>query len=196
MGNELIDNAARAVSKWDALKGQMFGVADGVKAKFNPNADANADASVETPGEKLMKEATSIDVTSSDEDDLEEAQREADEAEAELAAAEEEAAKWEAELAQLEAASAADEPDENALSSMGEAYQAALDAANENVDLLSSQIEALESELSATLARVESSTEEKERVGGRVRVFGAGLREFEKSRGGRRCRGGAVGGGD
>jgi hypothetical protein len=87
---------------------------------------------------------------------LQEAQREADEAEEMLRQAEEEAAKWEKELAQLE--------EEAARNSMAEAYQAALEAANDNVDTLSSQIQGLESELASTLRKMEQSIEDKERI--------------------------------
>lgn len=87
---------------------------------------------------------------------LQEAQREADEAEEMLRQAEEEAAKWEKELAQLE--------EEAARNSMAEAYQAALEAANDNVDTLSSQIQGLESELTSTLRKMEQSIEDKERI--------------------------------
>ena len=87
---------------------------------------------------------------------LQEAQREADEAEEMLRQAEEEAAKWEKELAQLE--------EEAARNSMAEAYQAALEAANDNVDTLSSQIQGLESELASSLRKMEQSVEDKERI--------------------------------
>ena len=133
-----------------------------------------------------MKELESIDVTSSsssssssssddvdddvdDETMLAEAQREADEADAMLKQAEEEAAMWERELAELEAAeeatSSANDDDDDALESMAEAYQAALDAANDNVDLLSAQIRGLEEELSSTVSKMEKSEEDKERIG-------------------------------
>lgn len=55
--------------------------------------------------------------------------------------------------------------EEDALTSMASAYQAALDAANDNVNLLSSQIEALELELATTISQMESSVEDKERIG-------------------------------
>ena len=92
---------------------------------------------------------------------------------------EEEAARWERELAQLEG--------EAALSSVTEAYQAALDAANENVDTLSSQILGLEAELSDAMVRMERSIEDKERIGAEyaflAKNYGELLKNNQQSRG-------------
>lgn len=107
-----------------------------------------------------------------------EAQREAAEAEAMLKEAEEEAAKWEKELADLEAAAADD-----ALANMASAYEAALDAANDNVDLLSSQILALESELSSTITRMETSVEDKERISAEYAYLAKNFGELKDSQG-------------
>ena len=154
-------------SKWSQLTGQASRAAETVKAKI---------AGKDTPQEL---------------DDLAAAEQEAAEAEVMLKEAEEEAARWERELAEIEATAAASEAataaaaaeveansaeeaassekeqndEEDALASMSSAYQAALDAANENVDLLTSQVASLESELAEAVAGMERTMEEKERVG-------------------------------
>ncbi|KAL3816238.1 hypothetical protein ACHAXA_002184 [Cyclostephanos tholiformis] len=143
----------------------------------------------ETPGERLMREYESIDVTATsssspspvssiDEDAdndgatlLMEARREADEAESMLRLAEEEAARWERELAYLEReAEIADivssaSAERVSLSSMADAYRVALDAANDNVEVLMAQVAGLESELIDVKSRMERSVEERERIG-------------------------------
>lgn len=128
------------------------------------------------------EESVDLSEVVSAEDDLANAQREADEADILLKQAEEEAARFERELAEIEAAAddfesiangddeddpvAAPPPlsEEDALTSMTKAYQEALDAANENVDLLSSQIEALEVELRTTITKMEKTEEDKQRI--------------------------------
>jgi chromosome segregation ATPase len=125
-------------------------------------------------------------VMSPEERMLLEAQREAEEAEAMLREAELESERIEKELSMFSsgstaAASAAGgnegsavapiggegvfvNEEEDALASMASAYQAALDAANDNVNLLTAQIEELEVELSSTLQEMESASEDKERA--------------------------------
>lgn len=163
---------------WDNLRL----MADQVKSRIDDTLD---DITPPSPFETASAGDTEESVGISDksaEDDLADAQREADEAEILLRQAEEEAARLERELAEIEAASDVfesvtngdDEDDsvavppplseEDALTSMTTAYQEALDAANENVDLLSSQIEALEVELRTTITKMEKTEEDKQRI--------------------------------
>ena len=63
------------------------------------------------------------------------------------------------------AVAAAEEKEELTLTSMANAYQAALDAANDNINILSTQVSALEGELATTIAAMERTVEDKERIG-------------------------------
>jgi len=163
-------------------------------------------AEADLKGEEIAQMDDDDDDDDDDEALLIEAQREAAEAEAMLQQAEEEAAKWEQELADMEAQAAAfeaeaaeaaaqaaiaeeealrlqREEDEKAeLTSMSEAYQAALDAANDNVDLLTSQISSLESELSSTLSKMEKSAEDKERISAEYAFLAKNFGDLKKER--------------
>ena len=163
---------------WDNLRL----MADQVKSRIDDTLDDITPPSpFETASAGDAEEIVGISDTSAEED-LADAQREADEAEILLRQAEEEAARYERELAEIEAASESfksatngDDGDDSAaappplseadaLTSMTTAYQEALDAANENVDLLSAQIEALEVELRTTITKMEKTEEDKQRI--------------------------------
>jgi chromosome segregation ATPase len=63
---------------------------------------------------------------------------------------------------------------------MASAYQAALDAANDNVNLLTAQIEELEVELSSTLQEMESASEDKERVSAEYAYLASNYKSYKE----------------
>jgi hypothetical protein len=177
-------NPSPSPSRWDEIKGRMYDVNGASAGARRAGGDGDGGGRVGgitpppfiTPGERLMWEYQSIDVTSSsspsffpssvdvdvdvDDDDsgaalLVEARRDADEAKSMLRLAEEDAARWERELADLkrEAGIAEAEAAEKAsLESVADAYRAALDAVKDNVEELTAQFERLKSELSDAAA--------------------------------------------
>ena len=192
-------SSTQSSSPWDNLKETVYGAVDSTKAKMNPPSFAADYTPVppETPGEKVMKELSAIDVNivqdslvaadqSNDEMSPEErmllaAQKEAEDAEALLLEAEMESDRLEKELAALESNSntEVDTSEEDALTSMASAYQAALDAANDNVILLTSQIEELEGDLSTALRRMEDAIEDKERVSAEYSYLASNYRGYK-----------------
>lgn len=149
------------------------------------NGDANDGSAVATTEERQLREAME-----------------------ELRLAEEEATKYESELASLllleaeiaaeraEAAiAAADEAEEVAassattvttegeltLTSMASAYRAALDAANDNINILTTQVSTLEGELVTTIATMERTAEDKERIGAEYAYLAKNYGELLKS---------------
>ena len=149
--------------------------------------DVVSDASGNEEGKfNDQDEKGKIEMMSPEERMLLAAQKEAEEAEAMLREAELESARIEMELEMfamkqpavdmvvstekemvvegVPPSSPSDEDGEDALASMAEAYQAALDAANDNVNLLTAQIEELEEELTSAVKKMESAQEDKERV--------------------------------
>ncbi len=210
--DEILDTEIRG-----ALRSAEIDLASSVEVASTAN---------ETPGESLVREYDRIDITAAaksmwsssssssssstmDEDDdkdaaalLVEAQREADEAESMLRQAEEEASRWERELAYLEREEeianimSASNTERESLSSMADAYRLALDAANDNVEILSSQIAVLEGELEDAITKMERSVEERERIGAEyaylAKNYGDLKRRYEEEEGG----GGGVSGAD
>ena len=196
-------SSTQSSSSWDNLKETVYDAVDSTKAKMNPPSFAADYTPVppETPGEKVMKEFSAIDVNvvqdsfaeadqSDDEMSPEEkmllvAQKEAEEAEALLHEAEMESDRLEKELAALESPISSnpntkvDTSEEDALTSMASAYQAALDAANDNVNLLTSQIEELEGDLSTALRRMEDAIEDKERVSAEYSYLASNYRGYK-----------------
>jgi predicted nucleic acid-binding Zn-ribbon protein len=142
------------------------------------------------------------DVMSPEERMLLQAQREAEEAEAMLREAELESERIEKELSMFSYSTAdagggggedsvvaaaiekegslVNEEEEDALASMASAYQAALDAANDNVNLVTAQIEELEVELSSALQQMESAAEDKERVSAEYAYLASNYRSYKE----------------
>ena len=176
--------------------------ADSTKKQSNKNPPSFAadftPVPPETPDEKAMKEWGAIEITSREDRDSEmskdermllEAQREAEEAEAMLREAELESARIEKELESLpsyvferveENVLSPPTEEEDALASMASAYQAALDAANDNVNLLSAQIEELEVELNSAIVDMEAASEDKERVSAEYAYLASNYREYKQ----------------
>ncbi|KAL3796158.1 hypothetical protein HJC23_000661 [Cyclotella cryptica] len=75
-----------------------------------------------------------------------------------------------------------EENEEDALTSMASAYQAALDAANDNVDLLSSQIEEFEAELTATMSKLDKAVEDKERSSAEYSYLASNYKEYKQQK--------------
>jgi hypothetical protein len=71
--------------------------------------------------------------------------------------------------------------EELTLTSMAGAYRAALDAANDNIDILATQVYALEGELVAAIADMERIAEDKERIGAEYAYLAKNYGELLKS---------------
>lgn len=187
-------SSTQSSSSWDNLKETVYDAVDSTKAKMNPPSFAADYTPVppETPGEEVMKKLDSFaeadqsdDEMSPEEKMLLVAQKEAEEAEALLHEAEMESDRLEKELAALESPISSnpntkvDTSEEDALTSMASAYEAALDAANDNVNLLTSQIEELEGDLSTALRRMEDAIEDKERVSAEYSYLASNYRGYK-----------------
>jgi chromosome segregation ATPase len=172
----------KAMKEWSAIDVNV--VATDSTADFNyAESDDNA--------------ANDNAVMSNEERMLLQAQKEAQEAEALLREAELESLRLELELQGMTAASSTtassspptdtifdnlssqQQEEEDALSSMASAYQAALDAANDNVNLLTEQIEELEQELSQATLKMEQASEDKERVSAEYAYLASNYREYK-----------------